>query len=333
MMISVTDHCPSRCTYCQIPAQNRPDLSTAEWKSIIGQMRKAGTQRVGVWGGEPLTRSDIIELCRYMRELGIYVSMDSNGYLLPERREVLDHIDHLVLALDGPERAHDANREAGSFDKVMRAMQVASGRVRLWTITVITKNNLDDLPFVLETARRYGFMATFQTLHHNEILGRNTEALLPSDEEYRAAFARLLEWKREGAPIALSRRFLKSMTRWPDFTMTRTPERLHGVSCSAGRMYCNVDVDGRVYPCSLLIGLYPAALNALEVGFERAFGAASDLPCQACTATCYTEYNYLYHLSPGVVLDWKRNLTATDSAMIGSAPSGSGAAVGQGPGR
>jgi hypothetical protein len=80
-------------------------------------------------------------------------------------------------------------------------------------------------------------------------------------------------------------------------------------------MYCNIDVDGKVYPCSLLIGLYPGALNALEAGFGKAFEATRRLPCQACVAGCYTEYNYLYSLSVPVAMEWFASVRATDAAM------------------
>lgn len=315
VMASVTDHCPSRCTYCQIPEQNRPDLSTEQWKDLFSQMRDAGTQRLGVWGGEPLMRRDIVELCAYARSLGIYVSVDSNGYLIPARREILDNIDHLVLAFDGPREAHDANRETGSFDKVTAAMEVASGRTRMWTITVLTRNNINHLDYIMETAERYGFLTTFQTLHHNEKLGGDTSGLMPTRKEYGEALGRLLEMKRAGAPIANSTHYLGSLAEWPDFSSTRLGRRFHGVSCRAGRMYCNIDVDGRVYPCSLLIGLYPQAKNALDVGFEEAFRAASELPCQACTASCYTEYNFLYSLKLPVALQWSRAVARTDREM------------------
>ena len=315
VMASVTDHCPSRCTYCQIPEQNRPDLSTEQWKDLISQMRESGTQRLGVWGGEPLMRRDIVELCALARSLGIYVSVDSNGYLIPARQEILEHIDHLVLAFDGPRNAHDANRESGSFDKVTAAMEVASGRTRMWTITVLTRNNIHQLDYIMETAERYGFLTTFQTLHHNEKLGGDTSGLMPTGEEYADALGRLLEMKRAGAPIANSTNYLRSLAEWPDFSSTRLQQRFHGVACRAGRMYCNIDVDGRVYPCSLLIGLYPEAMNALEVGFEEAFRSTSDLPCQSCTASCYTEYNYLYSLSLPVALQWSRAVARTDREM------------------
>jgi MoaA/NifB/PqqE/SkfB family radical SAM enzyme len=315
VMVSVTDRCPSRCTYCRIPLNNRPELDTGQWKGLLREMALAGTRRIGVWGGEPLVRDDIVELCAYARGLGIYVSMDSNGYLLPSRQEILGAIDHLVLAYDGPEEAHDANRQPGSWKKVTKALETASGRVRLWTITVLTRNNLHLVDDVLRAAREYGFQATFQTLHHNDTLGRNPEGLMPSPGEYAEAFRLLLDRKRHGGPIANSTRYLESLARWNDHSKTTLPEAFHGVPCRAGRMYCNIDVDGKVYPCSLLIGMFPGALNALEVGFAKAFEAVRHLPCQACVAGCYTEYNYLYSLSVPVAMEWFASVRATDAAM------------------
>jgi pyrroloquinoline quinone biosynthesis protein E len=314
VMASVTDRCPSRCTYCRIPERNRPELDTATWKRLLDEMAAAGTRRIGIWGGEPLVRTDIGEICDHARSLGIYVSLDSNGYLLPKMPGILDSIDHLVLAYDGPREAHDANRQPGSHEKVMAALETASGRVKLWTITVLTRNNIGLMDSIFDTALEYGFLCTFQTLHHNEELGRNPSGLMPSPQEYSEVFSRLLQAKRRGAPIANSSRYLASLSKWPDHCRTTSPDRFHGVRCRAGSMYCNIDVDGRVYPCSLLIGMYPGALNALESGFRKAFEAAGSLPCQACVAGCYTEYNYLYSLDFGVALQWFRSVVATERA-------------------
>ena len=317
VMISVTDRCPSRCAYCQIPLRCRPDLTTAQWKSIIDQMALAGTMRIGVWGGEPLVRRDIVELCAHARKLGIYVSLDSNGYLIPAMPEILDNIDHLVLSYDGPEKAHDANREPGSWKKVMKAFETASGKVRLWSITVLTKNNIHDLDEIMETAEKYGFLTTFQTLHHNDTLGGNTAAMMPTPEEYHTAFKKIREMKKNGAPVALSSRYLEKASMWPDYTLTRIKEKFYGPSCRAGRTYCNIDVDGTVYPCSLLMGEYPGMLNALDAGFEKAFRHISEkeLPCNSCTASCYPEYNYLYSLNVPVALEWAKGIRKTDKLL------------------
>jgi MoaA/NifB/PqqE/SkfB family radical SAM enzyme len=280
-------------------------------------MAAAGTLRAGIWGGEPLVRKDIVELCAHARGLGIYVSLDSNGYLVPSMPQLLDNIDHLVLSYDGPREAHDANREQGSHDKVMKAFEAASGKVRLWSITVLTRNNIMHLGRIMETAEKYGFLTTFQTLHHNDTLGGNTASMMPSAEDYSSAFRELYRLKRQGAPIALSGRYLKKAAEWPDYTRTRMRRKHYGPACRAGRSYCNIDVDGTVFPCSLLIGEYSGMMNALENGFDKAFRnlAAHGLPCNSCTASCYPEYNYLYSLNIPVAMDWARSVARTDRLL------------------
>ncbi len=317
VMVSVTDRCPSRCSYCQIPSRCRPDLSTEQWKDIFRQLADAGTMRIGVWGGEPLARKDIVELCSYARELGLYVSLDSNGYFIPSRPEILDNIDHLVLSYDGPEEAHDKNREKGSWKKVMAAFEAASGKVRLWSITVLTKNNIFLLDEIMSTADKYGFMTSFQTLHHNDTLGGNTSDMMPSAEEYSKAFKKLVDMKKAGAPIILSNNYLKAASRWKDYSKTRIIEKFYGTTCQAGHAYCNIDVDGTVYPCSLLIGEYDGAKNALNGGFKEAFKYLNnrELPCNSCTASCYPEYNYLYSLKVPVALDWVKGVKRTDELL------------------
>lgn len=302
VMLSVTNRCLSHCAYCQIPTRQHQEMTTGQIKDLLHQMAAAGTIRVGIWGGEPLVRPDIGELVSCARSLGMYTTMDSNGYLVPQKIEQLRDLDHLVLAFDGPEEAHDANREPGSHTKVMAAMDAAAGRVPFWTLTVLTRHNLGHLQHILDVVDGYGSMAGFQVLHHNPFMGGDTSSMLPSDEEYRVAVSWLLEQKRRGAPVACSRRYLEYLLRWPTYVVPKsgTPS---GLKCWAGRLFCNVDVDGSVYPCSLLIDEIPAE-NALAVGFRRAFDATQEFGCRACDAACYTEYNYLYSLDMYTVIDW-----------------------------
>ncbi len=302
VMLGVTNRCLSHCAYCQIPTRSHHEMTTDQIKDLLQQMAAAGTVRVGLWGGEPLIRSDIGEIVTYARSLGMYTTMDSNGYLVPRKLDALRDLDHLVLAFDGPEEAHDANREPGSHAKVMTAMEAVRGRVPFWTLTVMTRNNLQHLEHILEVVHGYRSMAGFQVLHHNPFMGGDTSRMLPTDDEYRTAIAWLLEQKRRGAPIACSRRYLEYLLAWPSYRVPKTDEPC-GLRCWAGRLFCNVDVDGSVYPCSLLIDEMPA-LNALEVGFKRAFDATKNYDCRACDAACYTEYNYLYSLDVSTIFDW-----------------------------
>ena len=303
VMLAVTDRCPSRCTYCRIPARNYADPSTETLLNLIDQLAAAGTQRIGIWGGEPLIRQDIGQIIARIKENGMYVTLDSNGYLVPDRIEEIALLDHLVIALDGPESAHDANREKGSHARAMAAIEAAQGRIQTWTITVLTRNNLDKVSYILDVARRYGMMCTFQILHHNGLMGRNKELLMPAQDEYRKVIKQLFELKRQGAPIASSSTYLKHLLRWPDYNLVTAAESRDGYKCLAGRLFCNIDTDGSLYPCSLLIGEMEAP-NVFDHGFADAWSRLREAPCNACVAGCFTEYSHIYGLHFPTIWQW-----------------------------
>lgn len=302
VMFSVTNRCLSHCSYCNIPKRKQQELTTEQIFNLIDQLTENGTERLGLWGGEPLIREDIGRIIDYAKGKGLYVTLDSNGYLVPEKIDHLRNLDHLILAFDGDEKTHDKNRESGSFKKVIKAIETATKKIPVWTITVLTKHNLDSIDFILEKAERYGFLATFQLIHHNDRLGRNSESLIPARQSYRDSVEKLLEKKKKGAPIASSTRYLEYILEWPDYRIP-TSSRRNGLVCWAGRFYCNVDTDGSVYPCSIMVEK-TGALNYLEVGFKKAFDYIGNVQCKACIASCYTEYNYLYSGDLKTISEW-----------------------------
>lgn len=303
VMFSVTNRCTARCSYCQIPKRQQRELTTAESLDLIDQLAAEGTQRIGLWGGEPLVRDDIGELVDRAKQRGMYVTLDTNGHLLEQRIDQLASLDHLLISFDGSPEAHAANRGEDTFPVVMRAIELASGRLPLWTITVLTKHNLDCIDYILEMSRKYRFIPTFQLLHHNEFLGRNHANLVPSREEYRRAIRHLIRRKREGVWMGSSYKYLSYVLRWQDYESPTSDEVKCGLRCWAGRLYANVDTDGSVYPCSVLVEKMPVK-NFLEVGFHRAFREMPRFSCKACTAACFTEYNYLYSLDPLTMYEW-----------------------------
>ena len=178
----------------------------------------------------------------------------------------------------------------------MRGLEHAGGRYRFWTLTVLTRANLDQVDWLLRLARERKFFAAFQVLHHNDLLGCN-EPWRPDPRELRETVRLLLARKREGWPIASSRRYLEHLLDWPDFRAIRSSEPRRRFACAAGALYCNVDVNGDVYPCSLLIGERPAP-SAVALGFRAAFARLAAPDCRQCLAACFTEYNQLF------TLDW-----------------------------
>lgn len=304
VMLAVTNRCDQRCRYCQIPSRQQAEMTTAQLVKLLEEMKAAGTVRLGIWGGEPLVRPDIADIVQAAHELGFWISMDTNGTLVPKKLDVVKNLDHLVISLDGPRELHDTNRQAGSFDHAMAALEATRGLISVWTLSVFTRHNLSAVDFLIENARRFNAMAAFQFLHHNETMGGSTESMRATDEDYRGVVKRLLLLKRRGAPIASSTRYLRYLLHWPDYAVPASSSPRGGMRCWAGQLYCNVDADGGVFPCSLLIGERPS-MNALEAGFVPAFRfAGARVDCRSCDAACFTEYNCLYDLDPGVMWDW-----------------------------
>jgi len=302
VMLSVTNRCLSRCSYCNIPNRNQSELTTSQIFSLIDQISAMGCQRLGIWGGEPLIREDIGQIIDYAKQKELFVTLDSNGYLVPQKIKILARLDHLVLALDGPKQVHDANREPGSFEKTMAAISASAGKIPLWTITVLTRNNVDKIDFLLDRAREFGFFATFQIPHHNNVLAPDCGGLLAADDAYRRCILKIIHEKKKGAPVASTFHYLHHILRWPDYQEASLCKS-NGSKCWAGKLYCNVDTDGSVYPCSLLVGKTPS-LNFLHTGFKKAFTGLGQNYCSTCLASCFTEYNSLFSLNVPVIMDW-----------------------------
>ncbi len=307
VMLAVTNRCVGNCSYCRIPQRGEEEMTQSDICDIIDEISALGCQRLGLWGGEPLLRDDIGDIVLYAKKKRLFVTLDSNGFLLPQKQYLLRELDHLILALDGDEAAHDANRGQGSFQKAMAAVEAAAGRLPVWTITVLTKHNLRSLDFILETAARYGMLATFQVLHHNDVLARPYGHLRPSDEASREFIRAVIDRKKRGAPVASTYRYLEHVLRWPDLSVATSKTPLRGAQCWAGRLYCNVDTDGSLYPCSLMVGKGEAP-NVLELGFKEAFASLATDGCRSCCASCFTEYNYLFSLDVRTVVQWVRSM-------------------------
>jgi MoaA/NifB/PqqE/SkfB family radical SAM enzyme len=308
VMLALTDRCTGNCSYCQLPARKSPEMSTEEILRLIDQAADGGCQRIGLWGGEPLLRDDIGAIIRKARSRGIFVTVDTNGHLVERRADELAAANHVNISLDGDRRSHDLNRGEGSFDRTMAGLRYAlSKKMAVWTISVLSRHNVDQVDWVLQTAREMGFLATFQVLHHNDQIGCNQD-LYAGDREVREAIRLLIARKNEGWPVASSRRYLEAWATWPDYTMNRLSRVSGYPKCFAGKLYCNVDVDGSMYPCSIWVNEMEKPPNVRELGFMGAFNALKIPDCQACLATCFTEYNLLFSLDIATGLNWVRSL-------------------------
>lgn len=303
VMISLTDRCQCRCAYCQIPDHQRKEMTTEQILSLIDQIVGEGCERIALWGGEPLLREDIGDIIRYAKNKKLYVTMDTNGFLVQKHLDDIANLDVLLISWDGPEDAHNANRMPGSCSKVIEAIKLAKKKVNVWTLTVLTTNNIHRIPEILEIGKSLKVPMVFQLLYHNSDQAGNTKYLLPSRQQHLKAFQQLIEAKKKGLAIVNSYGYLKRLSTWKDFTKQTQSIRERGYPlCRAGQFFCNVDVDGKIYPCNRLIGQVEAK-SFLEVGFREAFEFANRAGCKSCI-TPGLEFSLMFSFDIASITNW-----------------------------
>ena len=92
LILGVTYRCQCNCSYCSIgryPILPNSELTTEEIKTIIAESVVLGIPKINFFGGEPLIRNDLLELISYAAQKGIFVFLDTNGYLLERKTAFL----------------------------------------------------------------------------------------------------------------------------------------------------------------------------------------------------------------------------------------------------
>jgi len=149
--IGVTYRCQCRCVHCSTNVPNREpssELDTGQVKSIIDQARKLGIVRVTFFGGEPLLRSDIVELVRYAHNAGMLTRINTNGWRLD--RELVSSLKAAGLSLcdvsiDDPDpETHDRLRGLpGLYRKVIAGIKVLGDfNIPCQIVTYAAKKNI-----------------------------------------------------------------------------------------------------------------------------------------------------------------------------------------------
>jgi MoaA/NifB/PqqE/SkfB family radical SAM enzyme len=161
----LTENCNLRCVSCNCWRESTKDeLTTGEWKDVLGQLAALRIHKVNFTGGEPLIRPDAIELMRFARDRGIAnMHLNSNGIrLTPELLgEVIDAgVRSFNISVDGPNAlVHDRIRgRIGAFEittshlrNLIEQRERQGLKVRM-NFTVM-RDNVDSLPAIAALAQ------------------------------------------------------------------------------------------------------------------------------------------------------------------------------------
>jgi MoaA/NifB/PqqE/SkfB family radical SAM enzyme len=178
----MTMRCNSRCIHCNIwkTKYDIEELSTAQWIRILDQLRQwLGVFNMVFTGGEALLRPDMLAILIHAVGLGINVTLLSNGLIIDETMAeaiISTGIAQVTISVDGLSAAiHDGFRgEAGFYEKTISTILILNRLrrqnakpMRLLLKTVISANNLHELPALAIWAKKQGLEIQFQPIEQN----------------------------------------------------------------------------------------------------------------------------------------------------------------------
>jgi mycofactocin radical SAM maturase len=246
----LTYACNLQCVHCLSSSGQRDEreLSTAEAKRVLDELRDLQVFYINIGGGEPMVRRDFFELLEYSVGNGIGVKFSTNGAFIDaekaRRLAAMDYLD-IQISLDGVDAAtNDAVRGVGSYDMARRAMDnLAAANFGPFKISVVvTRHNVPQLDGFAALADRMGAQLRVTRLRP---AGRGADSwheLHPTQAQQRE----LYQW--------LLARGERVLTGDSFFHLNALGDPLPGLNmCGAGRVVCLIDPVGDVYACPFVI--------------------------------------------------------------------------------
>jgi radical SAM protein with 4Fe4S-binding SPASM domain len=153
------------CTSAGKPAA--PDeIDTEGAKRIVDQAYEFGASFFGITGGEALLRKDLFEIVTYARQIGLNVSIITDGRSVDERdfENIVKNEVRVSVSIDGAEATNDLVRGKGAYAAAVRLIERLSKEKLLNCLVYtlanvsdsVTNVNEKDFVDVLDLAEKYG---------------------------------------------------------------------------------------------------------------------------------------------------------------------------------
>jgi MoaA/NifB/PqqE/SkfB family radical SAM enzyme len=293
----VTLQCNLNCTYCEDFGSRRNHLvtptPTLEDARRILKVIRSGVDRLWLTGGEPLMVQHLVDLLAYARQDLRFreISLITNGTLLSQNIKLLPHLDRLIVSLDSVDSqalSRVSVPDAYAQTVIGNAREAASlqGQYKFNLIlnAVITPETLPGMDELLAFCAEYNARISFSPQSFNNM----PRYELVTSPAYRAFIEKLIQLKKQGAPILGSFSYFKTL-------LDQTPYECYPT------LVPRILPDGWLaYPCRPMEKAGGEqggrAVNLLEVDtWDKAWKTAIEkygnapTSCVSCFQQCYAE--------------------------------------------
>ena len=314
----LTARCNFNCPMCyvhlskeDVEAQGK-ELTAKQWIELARQAKEQGMIFALLTGGEPFVREDFFEIYEAMKEMGLMISINTNGSMLNGeiRHKLIENPPFRInISLyGGCTETYKSMCGQNAFDTVLeniRALKEAGIEVRL--NLSMTPYNAQDIEKIFRIAQELGVHVKASSYMYPSIRVNGSQygqgnRLSPIEAAHCA-----VRWDKLRYTSEEFEQYAVNMKNLIAVEEPECPTGLdEGVACRAGSTVFWMTWDGKMLPC----GMLPRPLAyPLEVGFEAAWEnikketAEIRMPpqctvcpkrplCHVCAAVCITETGY-----------------------------------------
>lgn len=232
------------------------ELTADEWLALGRQAVDAGMVYLLLTGGEPLLRPDFADIYSGLAEMGIMLTLNTNGTLINE---------FIVQCMEQnpPEKVnitlYGASRDtyqkvcgsANGYEAALRGIcLLKEAKIPVCINTTYTRHNASDMEYIVSFAKKNSIPIRMTSYLFPPLrCGRETDVscLLSPDEYGRLGAA----FDRVTMNSAQKKRRADILTRVQEHP-SALPSEGTAASCMAGRGAFWVTWDGRLLPCGML---------------------------------------------------------------------------------
>ena len=223
--------------------RNATALSFSEIQAILKEMFRNGCYQVSLGGGEPFLRKDLFLIIEQAKNLGMWVSVATNGeHLTGEQTDMLRElkIDFVTLSIDGAtEETHRYIRRGGTLKKVLESAKLLSKAGISWAAHFTAmKPNLHEILLLPALLKKTGCSQLLLTVVKPAGKAIEHGGLILDNNELRI-------YKKAISTIP-------SSFPWLKMVLVQNIHYHRGFGCMAANSKCGIDSSGFMTPCDFL---------------------------------------------------------------------------------
>jgi radical SAM protein with 4Fe4S-binding SPASM domain len=250
--LELTERCNLHCVHCYLGDQNElrhnrfRELNTGQWEGILDQVAEAGCLRLLITGGDPMLRKDFADIYRHAKELGLLVTLFTNGTLVTDAicnlfRELPPYKVEITLYGATAETYERVTGIPGSHARCWQGIgRLRALGVELGLKTVLLNQNKHEFQQLAEQAKTYGNQKFRFDVEIQAGFGRN---LAPLVGRIDPADAVRLEFSDPAHAADWQEYYLRRQKQRPD----PNDNRLY--TCGAGISSFHINPYGGLQPC------------------------------------------------------------------------------------